>query len=303
MANDNKRLEEILRKAKLTAAQSAEVTDKAPKTPVESGLDLVKSVESIKQAADTVNATAKIATETTRATVAWLKPIAEGAWKVVGPFVRGYKAAWLKTDSKAYEGKFKKCLAKTGRGLLIAATAGVGIMLIPSGFGGDMVRAVTVEPIADAAITVKDATRMQLAYTEKQVFYLNRESQTSDGAKDGSYSVKATTEDQEHNFNFVIKPGFLHSQWYLNNRGSLLYNTDVIAAKIPSGEVAKCEATWYGSYHPFLLYIGAKPVLLDAKCEAFKGSFNSNAADSVKAAPAAAAQVTAPAAATARTPG
>lgn len=275
MTDDSKKLDELLRRAKMIQAQAG--SDKKPAKTDEHGIPkadtigtTIKNIESVQKAAETINNTAQIVTAAGGTAwrfvkPLWENPVSQWCWRKLKA---AHSKFCYKTDKKTGERSFSK--KRAGAFYLACYTALAAFLpFLP---GATIVQKAVVEPAVDTAVLVKDAFRMQFAYQENVQVLLNRESQTSIDREEGTYQVKVEKDGQH--FGAVIKPGFLHSQWYLKNRGSLLYNTDVIAAAIPSGEVAKCTATLYGSHHPFLLYLGAKPVLLEAKCETAKTSFN-----------------------------
>lgn len=274
MADDDKKLDELLRRAKMTGAQAG-AGQKAGDNAGTGAGDFVKNIEEVQQAAKVVNSTAKIATESGKAAWSFLKPLWENpvsqwGWKHYKKIID--KFCYTK-DKETGERK----LSYGRSGVLALATYTAIAAVLPFMPGGQAVNAVVVNPAVDVAVMVKDAARMQLSYNEKETFYLNRESQTSIDREADSYMVKGSTtleSDAKNSVYFVIKPGFLHSQWNLKHNGSLLYNTSTVAGAIPTGDVAKCEVTSYGSRNPILLYLGAKPVLLEAKCESTKASFN-----------------------------
>lgn len=276
MTDDSKKLDDLLRRAKMIQAQAG--GDKAPAKTDAHGIpkdentigNAIKGLESVQKAAETINNTTKIVTASTSTAWNFVKPLWENrfsqwCWRKLKA---AHSKFCYKTDKKTGERSFSKKRA----GAFYLGCYTVLAAVLPFMPGAAIVQKAVVEPVADTAFLVKDAFRMQFAYQENVQVLLNRESQTSIDRNEGTYQVKVEKDGQH--FGAVIKPGFLHSQWYLNNRSSLLYNTDVIAAAIPSGEVAKCTATMYGSHHPFLLYLGAKPVILEAKCETAKTSFN-----------------------------
>lgn len=278
--NDDKKLEELIRKARLTEAQGLGAPggregDAGTGVNATGAGDFVRGIEEVRQAARTINTTRKIVTETgigawNLLKPLWQNPVSQWCWRQYRKLIDRYCYA---TDRDSGERK----LSYGRLGVLALATYTAIAAVMPFLPGGSFVKAVAVDPAVDAAVMAKDAARMQFSYKEKETLYLNRESQTSIDRNEDTYMVKGSPSevaDATNSFYFVIKPGFLHSQWNLKQNGSLLYNTHTVAAAIPTGDVAKCEVTSYGSRHPLLLYLGAKPVLLEAKCESAKTAFS-----------------------------
>lgn len=256
MTDQNDKLDELLRKTKVLQAQSAAVTNKSP-------ADLTKAVE-------TINNVAEKGTKFAKA----LGPFGKAAWHWGTKIWNVANAIWTKTSRKTYpqpglKGKFKRASAVAGRGVVLAAMATVAIGLIP-GMLGDVVWNVTVKPAATAVVDtlafMRDSIRISLFLHKDTPLYLNRDSQGSQDQEDHTYRVSAMTGDKQNSFKLTIHDGVLHSLWNSKANGSPLYNPDVVATKIPAGETTLCKGTWYGSYNKVLLYLGSKPILLEAKC-------------------------------------
>jgi hypothetical protein len=191
-------------------------------------------------------------------------PVVHVAEKIVKPLWHGYHWLLDKTDHTAYESKWKKGLAKVGRGLVLGMTLVVGVQGIPAMVGGDYARSAVETVITEP---IYDATRMALFYHNKETLFLNHTTEIDHDK--GLFSVRGckVTEncDTENAVYFRVKPSFMNSAWNLVTKGNPFFIPDQVVSSITPG-VNRCEVISYGARWRVMRYAQAYPDMLDAKC-------------------------------------
>ncbi len=271
--------DELLKKAKELDARAKAGHEKATVAEASSPLQDIKEIN------DTIKTTKRGYTNAKTMVMAVYDTAIKPVWDFVAPVCKGVadfykKHIWQRFAYKTDKATGTRKLSKKRVGVILTATFAAAAACTPTTIGA-IARGVTVDPALAVAHEIMDAGRLATHYNKDEILYLNRESQTSIDRQDGTYMVKGCkteTCDASNSIYFVIKDSFVNSVWNQVENGSMLYNTHQIAAAIPTGAVARCEVTNYGARIPLFLYMGSKPILLEAKCSNLESSFQEAAA-------------------------